>query len=366
MDVRYRLERPIPLEVELTVDGLTVLLGPSGAGKTSLLKALAGLLPAEGVPWGGWAPERRPVGYLPQHHALFPHLTALRNVAFPLGGVPRARREERARELLGKVGMTTLAERFPRELSGGEQQRVALARALAREPELLLLDEPTSALDAATRDDVLGELQRQIRATGIPALVVTHDATVAQVADRMAVLLGGRVVQQGTPTEVFTRPSSLEVARLVGMRNLFDGTVAEVEGDRAWLETAAGRLRAEARPWLRAGLPVRWGIRSEEVMVIRGDRPLADPVQDNRLLGRIASVWLQGLYVRVEFQGAVELEILLPRHVQDRLGLTVGQEREVSLKPRYVQLFEGPASGAEGRTEPRASGRGPWSGTAAG
>ncbi|MBI5489776.1 MAG: ABC transporter ATP-binding protein [Deltaproteobacteria bacterium] len=341
MDVRYRLERPIALEAELTIDGLTVLLGPSGAGKTSLLKALAGLLPGEGTPWGGWVPERRPVGYLPQHHALFPHLTALRNVAFPLGGLPRARREERARELLGKVGIPSLAGRYPRELSGGEQQRVALARALAREPELLLLDEPTSALDSATRDDVLAELQRQIRATGIPALVVTHDATVAQVADRMAVLLGGRVVQQGTPTEVFTRPANLEVARQVGMRNLFDGTVVEVDGERAWLDTPAGRLRAEARPWLRVGLAVRWGIRSEEVMVIRPDRAISEPVQDNRLAGRIVSLLQQGLYVRVEFRGPVGLEILLPRHVQDRLGLAVGQEREVSLKPRYVQLFEG-------------------------
>ena len=340
MDVRYRLRRPLALEAELTVEGLTVLLGPSGAGKTSLLKALAGLLPAEGTPWGGLAPERRRVGYLPQHYALFPHLSALRNVEFPLGGLPRAERERRARKLLERVGILELAERRPRELSGGEQQRVALARALAREPELLLLDEPTSALDTATRDDVLAELQRQIRDTGIPALVVTHDAAVAQMAERMAVLVGGRVVQQGTPVEVFTRPVNLDVARLVGMRNLFRGTVAELDGERAWLETPAGRLCCEARPWLRAGTVLHWGIRSEEVMIIRTDRPISDPVQDNRLVGRSVSLLYRGLSVRVEFRGRVDLEILLPRYVQDRLGLEVGQEREVSLKPRYVQVFE--------------------------
>jgi ABC-type Fe3+/spermidine/putrescine transport system ATPase subunit len=339
MDVRYRLRRPVALEADLEIEGLTVLLGPSGAGKTSLLKALAGLLPAEGTPWSGLPPERRPVGYLPQHWALFPHLSALRNVAFPLGRLRRPERERRARELLERVGIPELADRLPRELSGGEQQRVALARALAREPELLLLDEPTSALDSATRDTILAALQGLLRAVGVPALVVTHDAAVAQAADRMAVLLRGRVVQQGTPGEVFTRPCDLETARLVGFRNLFPGTVAEVDAERVWLDTPAGRLRAEAREGLRAGQAIHWGIRSEEVMIIRPDLPLKDPVRDNRLAGHVTTILHRGLYVRAEFHGPVDLEILLPHYVQDRLHLEVGQEREVALKPRYLQLF---------------------------
>ena len=316
-----------------------MLLGPSGSGKTSLLKALAGLLPAEGTPWPGVPPERRPVGYLPQHYALFPHLDALRNVAFPLPRGPRVERERRARELLERVGMAGLADRRPRELSGGEQQRVALARALARRPELLLLDEPTSALDASTRDAVLGALQGLLRAVELPALVVTHDPAVAQVADRMAVLLDGRVVQQGTPTEVFTRPRDRAVARLVGFRNLFPGTVAEVLADRAWLATPAGRLRVEPQPWLREGLAVHWGIRSEEVILVRPDRPLSERVTDNRIAGTLETVLQQGLYVRAEFHGPVDLEILMPRYVQDRLHLQVGETHEVALKPRYVQVF---------------------------
>lgn len=328
------------LEIQLDVQGLTVLLGPSGSGKTSLLKALAGLLPAEGTPWIGLPPERRPVGWLPQHYALFPHLSAWRNVAFPLAHLPRAQREQQARGLLERVRVAHLADRRPAELSGGEQQRVALARALAREPALLLLDEPTSALDTATRDAVLGTLQEQIHSLGVPALVVSHDSAVAQVADWMAVLLAGRVAQQGTPTEVFTRPCSVQVARAVGFRNLFPGTVAQIDADRAWLDTPAGRLCVSVRPWMRLERALFWGIRSEEVMLVRGDRPLSDRFGDNRVTGTITSVLHQGMGVRVGFLGPVTLEIVLPRHIQDRLRLAVGETHEVALKPSYVQLFE--------------------------
>ena len=137
LEVHYRLNRPVRLEARFRVRGFTVLLGQSGAGKTSLLKALAGLLPAEGTPFGGLPPERRPVGYLPQDLALFPHMTAWENVAFPLKGRDR---KARALALLERVGLLEHAHKRPGELSGGQRQRVALARALARKPELLLLD----------------------------------------------------------------------------------------------------------------------------------------------------------------------------------------------------------------------------------
>ena len=341
------------LEIELDVQGLTVLLGPSGVGKTSLLKALAGLLPAEGTPWRGLKPEQRPVGWLPQHYALFPHLDALGNVAFPLAHLPRAEREAQARQLLERVHIARLAHRRPAELSGGEQQRVALARALARKPALLLLDEPTSALDAETRDSVLGALQELILSLGVPALVVTHDPAVAQVADRMAVLLSGHVVQQGTPTEVFTRPRSLEIARAVGFRNLFPVTAVAIDGGDARLDTPVGRLRVASRPWMRPGLPLHWGIRSEEVMLIRRDRPLPDRLGDNRVPGTISSLLHQGMFVRVGFAGPVPLEILLPRHIQDRLHIKVGETHEVALKPSYVQLFEDDEQQALPPPEPR-------------
>nr|WP_281376963.1 ABC transporter ATP-binding protein [Deinobacterium chartae] len=251
------------LDVRLEVQGLTALLGPSGSGKTSLLRALAGLLPAEGEPFAGLAPERRPVGYLPQTYALFPHLSALNNVAFPLAHLPPRAARARAAALLERVGLAGLEDRYPRQLSGGQQQRVGIARALAREPALLLLDEPTAALDAAVRQDLLEELAHLIGTLEVPVLAATHDLLLAQHARRVAVLSGGRVVQQGSPQAVFWTPATLEVARMVGYANVFPGRAVPLGAGRARLETEAGSLEVSCPPWLEAPEAVWWGARPE-------------------------------------------------------------------------------------------------------
>ena len=197
MRIDYRVEHPVRLRANFEVDGFTVLLGQSGEGKTTLLRAIAGLLPAQGEPFGGLLPQQRAVGYLPQGYALFPHLRAWENVAFALPRGPQRRTQ--ALELLTRVRLVDVGEHYPSALSGGQQQRVALARALARKPQLLLLDEPSSALDAATRDDIMAELISEMHELGLPALAVSHDPHLAALADRMAVMSGRRIVQQGTP-----------------------------------------------------------------------------------------------------------------------------------------------------------------------
>ncbi len=276
------------------------------------------------------------MGYLPQDYGLFPHLSALANVAFPLRG---SRRLTEALRLLTRVGLADRAASLPRNLSGGQQQRVALARALARRPELLLLDEPSSALDPATRDEVLGELITLVRELGLSALVATHDPALAQIADRVAVLAEGKIAQEGLPEEVLARPVSLSVAWLVGFKNLSSARVKHLEEAWAWLDSPAGLLKARTLSWLRPGQKICCGIRSEEVMVVRPDRSLGLPVQANRLRGRLYRLIPQGLYLKGIFRGSLELEFLLPRHVQDRLGLKAGQELEIALKPRYLHLL---------------------------
>jgi molybdate transport system ATP-binding protein len=216
--VRYRLRQPIALDVDFQVRGFTALLGRSGAGKTSLLKALAGLLPAAGSPWGGLAPELRPVGYLPQGAALFPHLTALRNVAYSIRGADRL---ATAQALLDGLGLGDLAGRPAPKLSGGEAQRVALARALARQPELLLLDEPSAALDAVSRDEMLAWLIEITQARKMPALVATHDPAIASRAEWLVLLAEGQVIQEGKCREVFEQPVNEAAARLLGYENVF-------------------------------------------------------------------------------------------------------------------------------------------------
>jgi iron(III) transport system ATP-binding protein len=210
---------------------LMALLGPSGCGKTTTLRMIAGLESVDagsvwlrGVPITGWRPERRGIGLVFQDYALFPHLTVAENVGFGLHRWPRQRAAARTAEMLELVGLESLARRYPHELSGGQQQRVALARTLAPEPELVLLDEPFSNLDAALRLEMRHEVRQLLRRAGAAAILVTYDQEEAMVmADRLAVMERGRVVQSGTPDAIYRRPATAFVARFLGRSNLLSG-----------------------------------------------------------------------------------------------------------------------------------------------
>jgi molybdate transport system ATP-binding protein len=244
LDAHLVLERgAFTLDVRLSVrpGEVLALLGPNGAGKTTALRTLAGLTPLTGghlrldgktledpalrrrIP-----PEGRPVGVIFQDYLLFPHLTALENVAFGprCHGVPRSAARALAADLLERMGLADHAGVKPRRLSGGQAQRVALARALATGPRLLLLDEPLAALDARARLDVRAELRRRLAAFEAMAVLVTHDPLDAMVlADRLVVIEDGRPVQEGPPAEIARSPRTDYIARLVGL-NLYQGRAA--------------------------------------------------------------------------------------------------------------------------------------------
>ncbi len=229
------------------------LLGPSGCGKTTTLRLVAGFItPDSGhILIGGRAverdpPHRRQIGMVFQNYALFPHLTAAGNVAFGLEmrHLPRAERDARVAEALSMVGLAQLADRYPARMSGGQQQRVALARALVIRPELLLLDEPLSNLDAGLRVEMREEIARLRTAAGITTLFVTHDQEEAlALADRVAVMDRGRIVECATPAELTERPRHLFTARFLGARSVVEG---RVEGGNFVAPPLAVRLPAEA------------------------------------------------------------------------------------------------------------------------
>jgi iron(III) transport system ATP-binding protein len=249
------------VDLEVPAGAFTAILGPSGSGKTTLLRLLAGFEQADAGtvsigdrlvdgPGAHVPPERRRIGYVPQEGALFPHLTVAANVGF---GLPAGeRRGPRTGELLDSVGLTGLGSRYPHQLSGGQQQRVALARALAIEPEVVLLDEPFASLDAHMRASVRADVQRICRAAGTTAILVTHDQDEAlSMADRVAVLRDGKIVQYAAPQDLYTRPADPALARFVGDANLLDGQL--VDGQPVDGQLVDGRQAAAGAPGDQAG-----------------------------------------------------------------------------------------------------------------
>jgi len=255
-------ESPVVINASLQCEAgqLLSLVGPSGAGKTTVLRALAGLSrPTQGhISCAGelWfdssvdvyvRAQHRRVGFVFQQHALFPHLTAQQNVEQSLRFLPASDRRDRAHYWLQRVNLAGLEHRRPAQLSGGQQQRVGLARALAREPAVLLLDEPFSSVDSATRDRLYTELASLRRDLKIPTVLVTHDLQEASIlSDHLCMLSKGSTLQSGTIKEVTTRPASVLVARLLGFKNVFRATVIDRTGEGGLIEWRGQQLEAIA------------------------------------------------------------------------------------------------------------------------
>jgi molybdate transport system ATP-binding protein len=339
MALDVRISHPLRaflLELELTVaPGVIALVGPSGAGKTSVLRAIAGLLrpcvgtiSLDGETWLDTAsgvdlpPERRRVGLVFQEYALFPHMTVRANVAY--GG------RQRADELLARFGIAPLADAYPRAISGGERQRVALARALARDPAVLLLDEPLSALDAHTRAHVRAELRELLHELALPTLVVTHDfEDAAALADRVGVLVEGALLQEGSAAELVATPSSPFVASFTGANLLLgvaapgDGGLTEIVLDAGFTaystDPGEGRVTLAVYPW--------------EISLARAT---PDDSAVNHVRAPIGSLVALGNRVRVRV-GPLTAEVTA-RSVE-RLGLREGDVVVASFKATGARLL---------------------------
>ncbi len=308
----FRLE--VDLRLRADQGHVVVLFGPSGSGKTMTLHCIAGVTDPEAgyIAVGGRPvfdsrnglnvklPERR-VGYLPQNYALFPHLKVTENIGFGLFSWEKKRAESRIRELITLMQLDGLEKRYPRELSGGQQQRVALARALAPEPAILLLDEPFSALDAAIRAELRQNLALLSRELALPVVFITHDLEEAyMLADRIAVYDRGQILQYDSREEVFYRPATKEVARLVGIRNLWEGRVLTLRQEERLVQVATsfGAMwvtlpSTQALP--EPGSMVTLCLRPERVRLL----PLAQPTQaadapPNRYSGRLVNEVARG------------------------------------------------------------------------
>src|SRR6516164_4610463 len=344
VDIQLRLSR-LTLDVAFTVAAgeVLALLGPNGFGKSTTLQALVGLLPLAGgrVELDGTVledpaqkvrvpPEKRPIGLMFQDYLLFPHLSALENVAFGLRsrGTDKKVAREKASHTMARLGLDGLAEAKPGSMSGGQQQRVAMARALVTDPKLLLLDEPLAALDVSTKTDVRRLLREVLRQSNAANVLVTHDLLDAvALGDRMIVIQDGEVVQTGTPAEVTARPRSSYVADLVGvnlLRGTAHGTILDIDG--------GGKLTC-AEP---ATGPVLAVIAPAAVSVSR-QRP--EGSGENTWPGQISAVDLMGDRVRVRTEGTPAITAEVPPAAVDQLKLDDGGELWACVSPAAITVY---------------------------
>ncbi len=355
-----RQETPIPLAAELKCapGELLALVGPSGAGKTTVLRMLAGLArPQAGrIMCGGetWfdaaaaihrSPQRRRVGLVFQDYALFPHVSAEGNVALALGHLAPHARAARARELLALVHLAGLEARRPAELSGGQRQRVALARALARDPAVLLLDEPFAAVDQMTRRKLQRELVGLRRRIDVPTVLVTHDLDeAAALADRMCVISRGRTLQDGPPSELLSRPRDALVARLLGLTNVFEGAVIAQAPEAGltvlrWLDFDLECRHNAAFP---VGTAVSWVVPASYVVMHRRDRPSRGE-RENPLPGIIGELAALGentaVTLNVRGRADARLAFTVSTHVAERNTLVAGAPLTVSLLAGGIHLM---------------------------
>jgi molybdate transport system ATP-binding protein len=340
------------LQVGLDPPNVTVLFGPSGSGKTTILRALAGLERSANcvIRFGRetWVddkngvfipPQRRRIGFLFQDYALFSHLTVGGNIRYGLRGMSANEQQLRTSELLERFQLRDLASRYPDQISGGQKQRVALARTLAPQPRLLLLDEPLSALDGPTREVLRGELRNLLSSLSIPVLLVTHDRVEAlALGDQVAVVNEGRIVQHASIEEVFRRPLTSAIAKIVAVDTIQRARVLQADEELVTVAVGEARLVAVARDFPRGVTEALVCIRAEDVLLLKSVETVSASAR-NRLPGIVKSVTHEGPIWRIELDCGFTLTSLLTGQACDELALKENDRVLAMIKATNVHLI---------------------------
>lgn len=319
-----------------------VILGPTGSGKTLLLELIAGFFSPEkgevfinGRDVTGLPPEERGLGFVYQDYSLFPHLTVKKNIEFGLRirKMPKEKVQEQSFEIMDLLGISHLMDRYPGTLSGGEQQKTAIARALILKPRLLLLDEPLSALDARTKATMQEELREIHRNSNITIIHVTHDQTEAMMlAERIGVMMDGRIVQTGTVREIFNKPKNREIADFVGVENVLDGVVTGSEDGVAIIDVSDFELSSVSDETGK----VHVFIRPEDIVLSRKSQKTS---ARNNIKSTITKVTNLGAIAKIELECGL-VAFTTKQSVED-LGLDEGEGVYASFKATAVHVVEG-------------------------
>jgi molybdate transport system ATP-binding protein/molybdate/tungstate transport system ATP-binding protein len=351
--------------IDLNVDEgqYFILLGPTGVGKTILLETLAGIhrvargqifIDSQDVTH--MPPEERRISYVPQDYALFPNMNVRENISFGLKmkKMAKSQIDEEVGNYAMRLGIAHLLDRPPQQLSGGEKQRVALARALIIRPRLLLMDEPLAALDRATRTDFWMMLKEVRREFGVTFIHVTHDLEEAFILGEMiGVFIDGRIVQSGRKEEIYKHPNSLEVARFLGIKNIFRGIIRDVDPQkgtgRVTIKGKGLTFTFDLKGDLGPGDEVDFLIRPEEVMVIREGKPIKESLKGNIFEGEIREIIERETHhtlILREVGKGVIFEADIPNYVLRNLELAENQRVKAALRRESLWIIPGKGDSA--------------------
>ncbi|KKG16235.1 sulfate ABC transporter ATP-binding protein [Methanosarcina sp. 2.H.T.1A.6] len=318
-----------------------VILGPTGAGKTLLLELIAGFhvpdsgrVLVDGKDVTHLPPEKHNLAFVYQNYSLFPHMSVKKNIEFGMR-MKRIKDPKRVLETARDLKITHLLDRNPLTLSGGEQQRVALARALVTDPKILLLDEPLSALDPRTQENAREMLSVLHKKNKLTVLHITHDQTEARImADRIAVVMDGKLIQVGTPKDIFENPVDSQVASFVGFENVLKGMV--ISADRGLLRIETGGAVIDASGDMEAGDQVYAFLRPENIAL---SKTSTQSSIRNSLQGRVTEVWILGALVRVKVDCGVPLNALITRQSAEEMDLSPGVPVYAQFKASSVHVL---------------------------
>lgn len=329
------------LSLQIEAGEYFVILGPTGSGKTLLLELIAGFhIPdsgrvlVDGKEVTHLPPEKHNLAFVYQNYSLFPHMSVKKNIEFGMR-MKKIKDPKRVLDLARDLKITHLLDRNPLTLSGGEQQRVALARALVTDPKILLLDEPLSALDPRTQENARELLLDLHKKTNLTVLHITHDQTEARImADRIAVVMDGKLVQVGTPEDIFENPVDSQVASFVGFENVLKGRVLSV--DRGLLRIETGEAVIDASGDMEAGDPVHAFLRPENIAL---SKTSTQSSIRNSLPGRVTEVWILGALVRVKVDCGVPLNALITRQSAEEMKISPGVPVYAQFKASSVHVL---------------------------
>ena len=307
-----------------------VLLGPSGGGKTTLLRSIGGFIRPDsgnviikGQNVDNLPPDKRPTSMVFQGFALFPHMSVSQNIGYglKLKSIEKEIISTKVNKMMDLVGLTGLSNRMPHELSGGQQQRVQLARALILENDVLLLDEPLSALDAQLRKDMCIELKRLQKTVGISFVHVTHNQEEAMsVADRIAIIANGEMIEEGTPQEIYSNPKNKFTAEFIGEKNIFNGTIVNFNKKNIVIDIGDDKIEILNQNYdIKNNQSVSLSIKSESIEIIKTQNKIDNKLKVDQIFGKISEITFLGQFIRylVLLKNGQEIQVRSPNEVEN-------------------------------------------------